>query len=599
VVDFRIYRAGFVPFLAAVVVLLFSLQGSPAALVPNGTPLAFDGRAAADTTRQIVRLAPDRSPGSEGDARIGDLVKHRFAVIRAGQLTEQSFSAAGHDLSNVVLTLPGETDRTIAVIAARDCAVPPCAASSAAGTATLLQLAQSLGSSTHTTTLVFASTDGGTLGAAGARHLAGTLPGDVEAAIVVSQPAAGTPTVVATSAGDRSASLGLVRTAERAVLDQTHSRSSEPSSLGELAALAWPSGLGEQAALIDEGLPAVAFSGGGGRPVAPAADQASPLTARSLDLEGRAILQTVLALETAPKPPDPGPGGYVSLGNTIVPGWSLALLGITMLLPAAIAAVDAAARAARNRAGLAGAVRWCAFLAAGPLAGLLLLYALALIGIVPRPGFPFDPALYSVGWSEIVAMVFVAAAVVATWYGTGVWQRPRGVERGAMATAAGVVGVAGFVLVWVANPYLALLTTPLAHAWLLNAGKRRALAPPLSAAVVTAAATPAIAAAVYVAHQLALGAGLPWQFALAVGDWQISPLVAIGGCLLGAAGGGTVYASVLREPSTGSRPVDAFSIGRIHAEADEGGDNSDSGGRESGHARGPEPQAGQAQHHEP
>jgi hypothetical protein len=156
VVEFRLYRAAFLPALAALVALLFSLQGVPEALSPSGTPINFDGATAAKAARQIAGAEPDRTPGSSGEAAVADLVEKRFAAIRAGEVSEQTYDSSfdGDDvqLRNVLLTLPGESDRIIAVIAARDSARGPGATSSAAATATLLELARDLGSSTHSKT---------------------------------------------------------------------------------------------------------------------------------------------------------------------------------------------------------------------------------------------------------------------------------------------------------------------------------------------------------------------------------------------------------------------------------------------------------------
>ena len=136
---FRIYRAAFAPAVVAVVVLLFSLPGRPAPLPPVVASAEFDQRAAAEIDRQITEAAPARSPGSEGDRAIADLVAKRFAGVREGQVAEQRFdhNFEGEDLElrNVVLTLPGESARSVVVLAARDSASGPGAASSAAATA--------------------------------------------------------------------------------------------------------------------------------------------------------------------------------------------------------------------------------------------------------------------------------------------------------------------------------------------------------------------------------------------------------------------------------------------------------------------------------
>jgi hypothetical protein len=570
VVEFRLYRAAFLPALAALVALLFSLQGVPEALSPSGTPINFDGATAAKAARQIAGAEPDRTPGSSGEAAVADLVEKRFAAIRAGEVSEQTYDSSfdGDDvqLRNVLLTLPGESDRIIAVIAARDSARGPGATSSAAATATLLELARDLGSSTHSKTLLFASTDGGSDGATGARQLADHLPDAnlIDAAIVISQPAASTPhgaAVVATSTGVESASIQLVRTAERAVFEQAQRRAEDEGVFGELARLAIPSGLGEQAPLIEEGVDAVTLTSAGERPVPPTADQPDDVSTGTLATTGRAALQTVLALDASPAPPEHGPGSYVSLGGSLVPGWALAVMALALLLPAAVAAADGTARAARSGAAPAQALAWIGILVLGPLAAVLSLYLLALVGIVPRPRFPFDPGRFEVGFAELVAMVLLAAIALGTWYLLRAWRLPTAVTRSGALVAGGLVSVLAVLVVWLANPYLALLLVPLAHPWLVCARPRRTWDPLVMAGALAAALVPVVAAALYVAGALDLGAGACWQLVLAVGDWQVPPPVALGMCALCGSGLALLLASGRREGATRTAPVDASPMG--------------------------------------
>ena len=63
-------------------------------------------------------------------------------------------------MRNVILTLPGNSARTVVVMAPRDSAGGPGAASSAAATGMLLQLVNQLRTQSHNKTLVFVSTDG-------------------------------------------------------------------------------------------------------------------------------------------------------------------------------------------------------------------------------------------------------------------------------------------------------------------------------------------------------------------------------------------------------------------------------------------------------
>ena len=93
-IDFRVYRAGFLPALVAIVVLLFSLQVPPPPLAPVVAPAEFDQIAAARIARQIVEKAPARTAGSAGDAAIAALVEKRFEGIADAQVAEQRFTGS-------------------------------------------------------------------------------------------------------------------------------------------------------------------------------------------------------------------------------------------------------------------------------------------------------------------------------------------------------------------------------------------------------------------------------------------------------------------------------------------------------------------------
>ena len=67
--DPRIYRAAFLPTIAAVVLLMFSLEPAPAPLEgPVSTP-TFEGRETARVARSIATTTPDRTPGSRATGR--------------------------------------------------------------------------------------------------------------------------------------------------------------------------------------------------------------------------------------------------------------------------------------------------------------------------------------------------------------------------------------------------------------------------------------------------------------------------------------------------------------------------------------------------
>src|SRR6185295_5125466 len=105
---------------------MFSLADVPPALQPSLPPDAFDASTASSLAKELARSAPDPRPGSDADKSLGELVKARLSSIQGVTLAEQRFSSSfdGHDvdLRNLIATLPGESERQIALIAPRDVA---------------------------------------------------------------------------------------------------------------------------------------------------------------------------------------------------------------------------------------------------------------------------------------------------------------------------------------------------------------------------------------------------------------------------------------------------------------------------------------------
>lgn len=561
-IDARIYRAAFLAALAALIAALFSVESLPRPLAESEAPNTFETRATADTTRAIVEAAPDRSPGSAGDEDIASFVEERFRGLRTGNVAEQSFMAmVGGDeveLRNVVLTLPGESERRLLILAHRDATNEPGAASSAAATAVLLELAERLSSTRHVQTLVFASTDGGTEGAIGARELISALPSvdEIDATLVISQPGAlreRPPFLITSSDGPQSTSSQLVETAGAIFTEQTGRAPGLAGTLGDLARLALPAGLGEQAVLIELGIPAVALSSAGEAPLLAGQDQLTDLGSASLARVGRAALSTVLALERAPEPLDRGPGAYLRLGENLIPGWAVAALGLTLLLPALLTAAETVLRSARRRQRVATATGWALVRALPFLLPLLLVYGLGLVGVIPSPRFPFDPREFSLDFSEALAL----AAVLAVFLLFAVTIRPlRAPGRPGPTVLAATVGLLSGLAVlgiWLQNPFLGLILVPTAHVWLLGARERGPLPTVTTLAAVLAAAVPLALAAVYVADQIALGVVAPWRVLLLIVSGQIPFGITSLLCLI--AGGLVASIAIARSAPRADRPL--------------------------------------------
>ena len=519
---------------------MFSFEPIPNPLpAPVSTP-TFDGAEAARTARSIVDLAPDRHPGSTGDGAVADLVRERFAAIEGGEVAVQSFDSSfdGDDvtLRNVILTLPGSSERTILVLAHRDSAEGPGAATSAAATATLLGLADDLGRSRRSKTIIFASTDGGSDGAEGARKLIEDLPDAdlVDEAIVISQPGVPDPEapfVIGSGTDPESPSAQLMQTARGIAAAAFGQRDPDPGPWVGLSRLAYPIGIGEQAAIRRDGTEAIAISAHGERQIPASEDEGDTVSSETLDAAGSTLIDLIVTLDEGP-PPDPGPNGYIRIGDNLVPGWTLSLLAITLLIAPLLTAGDTWLRERRNDWRTRRTIVWAAERALLPLAALLLAYLLGLVGLIPDPAFPYDPGLHPPGSSGPIAFAALAAAVALAALLVRPMRTPLDVEPQTLAAAAGLLTGLAIFGIWLLNPYLALLLAPAAHVWLPAA---RASGPPRASALAIVALLsliPALVAFATVAGQLDLGAAAPWQFLLLIEDGQVSLLTSLLWCAL-------------------------------------------------------------------
>ncbi len=472
----RVYRAAFVPALLALVLTMFSLQSRPGP-VPQGlaADVLFDGRLAAVETARIAESEPDRRAGRPGDRRIG--VRVASELDRLGFPSErQRFTHAGRDLVNVIGRRAGRSRRQIVIVAARDAAVIPEATGSAADTAALLELGRVFEGRPTRKTLVLASVDGSNLGEVGTTKLLDELPSPalVDGVLVVSDLASGSrrgPIVQAWSNDARRAGIGLQRTVGESIRRELEVAPRGSGALGQLARLSFPVGIGPQGVLIENGYDAVRISGSGELP--PAGNgPVEAIDEGGLGALGRATLRTVTALDQGGRPAH-GPESYVTAVSQVMPGWVLALLAGTLLLPAFVAAVDGFARARRRHVEVLPWLRWLGAWTAPFVAGLATAEVLALTGATPSPPpAPVPPAVFPLDGPALGVLGGVAAAMVLAFgIARFLAARPdRALVRpelpGAGVVVALVVSVAALLL-WLANPYAGLLSVPAAHLWML------------------------------------------------------------------------------------------------------------------------------------
>src|SRR5688500_14284252 len=143
-----LYRLSMIPVALAALVLLFSVVSRPPAERAEESPDAFAGGRAAALASALSEAAPERVPGSEDAEAATEFVTDELLEIEGGQVSTQDFTAPvdGEDveMTNVSLLLPGETEDRLVIVATRDCAEGACAASSAAATGVLIELARAI-----------------------------------------------------------------------------------------------------------------------------------------------------------------------------------------------------------------------------------------------------------------------------------------------------------------------------------------------------------------------------------------------------------------------------------------------------------------------
>jgi hypothetical protein len=324
--DPRVYRTGLIVAALALVMLAFSLQDQQPALTSSLAPDAFNGQNVATTMAAMDRNFPDRAPGSSSEEDLASVVggKLKGYQFTASQETFSARTVAGtRTLENVIAVKPGVSSGSIVIVADRD--LPGLAGLSA--TATMLELGRDLEGETLSHTVVLASTSG-SQGSAGATELAASLPGPVDAVIVLGDLANAhprTPIVVPWAQRPRMAPPVLRNTLASAVAVETAIDPGQPSLAGQFAHLALPLTLGEQAPFAALGAPAVTLSLSGD--TAPRAGEA--VSAANVTALGRAVLQTVSALDA--RPVIPGPSGYLLLDRKVIPQWAISLFVLALL----------------------------------------------------------------------------------------------------------------------------------------------------------------------------------------------------------------------------------------------------------------------------
>ena len=203
-----------------------------------------------------------------------------------------------------------------------------------------------------------------------------------------------------------------------------------------------------------------------------------------------------------------------------------------------------------------------------PFLGLLVLtYLVAIAGLLPSPRFPYDPARFSIDAPGAVALVLLAGALVGSWIEIRPVSVPRRADHEGLITATGLVMSGTALVIWLLNPYLALLAVPAAHAWLAGTAHDPRVRLGASVAAVVVSLVPAVVALAWVAGRLEVGAAAPWHLLLMVSGGQIGPGIALLSCVL--AGGLVAIIAAAIRPGAPSAPEPRISVRGPDRPADE------------------------------
>ncbi len=540
----RIYRAAFAPFAIVLAIAAFSLSARPTPLHSTLAPDAFDGRRALAEAQRLAVEFPHRRPGGVGDERLAQRVAHTIEglggtagggfSVRTRRVRAQTIDGE-QTLQTVIAQRPGATGESPIVIVAHRDAATPSSVAQLSGTAALIELARVFAARETQRTIVLVSSSGGSGGDAGAADLAAhVLSGPTDAAIVLGDLASvrvRTPLVIPYSDGYGSAPDELQRTVTDAISHESGIHPGAPSAIGQLAHLAFGLAPGEQGALAAAGLPAVLVQVSGER--GPGVH--APVSAERMEGFGRGALGAIDALDIAPDVQSTPQTGLV-LDHQIVPAWALRLLIGTLLIPVAAVLLDGLARARRRRRPFARWSAWTLTCALPFLVCALFAILLGALGGIAAPSTPPAAGAMSFDGAAATAVLSCVAVLGLAWLA---WPtlvrrldlpvRPTpetpGFDAAGIATLLVLLVVA--CVVWVFNPYAALLIVPGLHLLLPIASPERRPRPIAGLALLVCALLPVGLLVAFYAHQLGYGPGeLVWAATLLLAGGHVGALAA-------------------------------------------------------------------------
>lgn len=549
--DLRLYRITLLPFAAVLIVVAFSLHPRPAALPTTPAAQTFD---AATASAEMVKLAasyPERSPGSASDNALARALATTPSpgglaggapAFRVRTVTAKVETTSGARTVTTVITASAGTGTGggIALIADRGTSKQGVAGLS--GTATLLELASIYKNLLTHRPLTLVSTSGG---ASAMSAVAAVLPANTEAAIVIGAVADAHgrgPYVVPWSSAGALAPMQLRRTVAAALGGTLPGAGGDVSLVDQLARLALPLTTGPQGPLEAAGVPAVLVSAAG--EAAPTPGEA--ISAGRLGAFGQALLDVTGVLDTAPGLPSAAVRD-LAIGTQVLSGWGVRLLVGALLLSLVGCTLDVLARGRRRGVAVGRWIGWVlGFAAPFVLTGLFVAF-LGAGGLLPAtPQAPVTPAQLPLAGRAVAAVVSTGLLFLLSWLLRAA-ARARSTHKGppepvGASAALLITATAVAALLWLANPYTAVLLILPLHLWLVVTTREHVVPPLVRAAYVLVSLAPLLAAIAVISSGLRVDPfALLWTLVLLIAGGGLS----FGGLLLVALTAGCFVAAAV------------------------------------------------------
>ncbi len=285
---------------------------------------------------------------------------------------------------------------------------------------------------------------------------------------------------------------------------------------------------GLQGPFIGAGLPAVLLSASG--ELQPAADQ--EVSEARMTVFGRGALRAISALDSARDMP--APEAYVMIERKLLPEWPVRLLGAALLLPVLLAAIDGFARVRRRHEPVGRWLRWVGACALPFVLALLLTIVMKLTGLLsaapPGPVAIADVPRDGTALAALVSVLVVIALgwfalrpLLARWWGAGGNPATPGAAAAVLLVLCAIA-----LVVWIVNPWTALLLIPALHLWLLAIAPEVRLHPFAALGLFLLGLLPPLLVAYSYARQFGLDPlELAWTGLLLVAGGTIGPFAGL------------------------------------------------------------------------